>query len=677
MFPSIVRALLCGFAFGSFFWNEWGSAAALAAVLGGILAGILRKYSPLISGRKVRCDFISLFLLVLIWCLLALASSFIGSPILGLSTALVFPALLLSFIGTGCLLEVVARCIGLRFLEPIVIGVGFCWPLLSSSGGKFVRPQWLSDIVVEYGGSMPMVLSFLGICAAILSTLALLESSGSNKNQVQRNDLDQPHRKQVGVLAILLLASLGAWSALNLMGPVKQQSLPPPPPPVSFAGEPPPPPPPEPQPLVAIQFSKVYSPAKRLGGYFFRKAESKKDEKIDTATTVESKVYYLDASIDSIALVGLSDIEEISIPGRRFKRAEMVRTVVSDPSSGADFDTKNIRRICEIQLATDVPVAPPKEVRDALARIDAILSGGEVSPEGSFLQEVASTIKKNPTRADSRLLRATGIVDWIEWNGDFSTESKSERSIVQFLQSGMKGNAREFSELAVGLLQAAGIKARLAEGFFHPAESVPSDRFVLTDSHKDCWPEVLTEKGDWLVLPVRPKKVSERDTPPPQEDFKQQLFDEIEKQVEPPKTNAGGVQSVAYDWRKSPFLQILGLVAVIGFFVELVRLIVNPLRKIYTGMPEQIHSRLLHQCANVAERKFRQRQFGESWEMFSQELGSRYPSLGRRFSEVLKMHAEKDRMPSFQADWCWLYLHFAIVSIFPRFNTVNRKLITK
>jgi hypothetical protein len=205
----------------------------------------------------------------------------------------------------------------------------------------------------------------------------------------------------------------------------------------------------------------------------------------------------------------------------------------------------------------------------------------------------------------------------------------------------MKGNSADFARLADAIFRVAGIPSRVVEGFFHPVEAVPLDKLILTDSHRETWVEVLTAKGDWIVLPIRPAKVSEREPPPPQEDLKQQIFDEIEKEVAETPADSSASAPIAPKraavWWLAPVL-----LSVFWFVWTLITVFALPIQRILSVPDEHAHRQALAESARRAVRFFRAREFGESWSDFSKNMEFSLPGHARRFQKFLEFHSRAE-----------------------------------
>jgi hypothetical protein len=211
----------------------------------------------------------------------------------------------------------------------------------------------------------------------------------------------------------------------------------------------------------------------------------------------------------------------------------------------------------------------------------------------------------------------------------------------------------------------AGIPSRVVEGFFHPVEAVPLDKLILTDSHRETWVEVLTAKGDWIILPIRPAKVSEREPPPPQEDLKQQIFDEIEKEVAETPADSSASAPIAPKfaavWWFAPILLVGGL-----FVWTLITVFYLPIQRIRSVPNEYKHRQALAESAQCAARFFRPRQFGESWSGFSKNMETSLPGHARRFQKFLEFHhgAESPDFHASGGDAVRAYSLFAASTLF-------------
>jgi hypothetical protein len=578
-----------------------------------------------------------LFLGVSIFALIAsLAPLSFGSASIATLVPNFLPSVVFSILFCALLLEGSRRLPALKLAECVVVGFLFCVPLLASSGGQFTRPQWLGDWGMEQNLGLSGLLAFAGVLAAILSLSILIfdrNAKGDGKSLLPAF---------LGAGFLIALGCLCAWLVFELIGPVKSQSLPPSPP-LSFSGDPPPPPPPQPEALVAVQFTKVHQPSKRLGGYFFRMNDPF-PEAPQGGEIVEAKVFYLDGALAPLGLAGRSKFSPMPVPGRRFQKAELVTTLVPLAAESSDLDPKkNVRKICELELASANATEGPAEVTGIFSKVREVMEGSEKVPAGGFLEEVQSSIKTKPERMESRALLAMTITDWIEQNGDFSSgdQPPEQVGVVEFVKNGMKGNSGDFARLAEAIFRLAGIPSRVVDGFFHPVEAVPLDRLILTDSHRETWVEVLTAKGDWIILPIRPDKVSEREPPPPQEDLKQQIFDEIEKEAsEMPSDSLASAPTAP---KRAPVWWI-GSILLLGclFVWTLITVFALPIHRILSVPDEHSHRQALAESERHAARFFRAREFGESWSGFSKNMEASLPRHARRFQKFLEFHSRAE-----------------------------------
>jgi hypothetical protein len=638
----------------------WGIVAGLGSLVGGLIAGVLYLDGYFNLGRRLtRWGVVLVCLVAMVFAASWLRSFFPASIALLVPNAVgAFAASALCVLGLG---STTRRFPGLRFLESLLVGIFFCSPLLASHGGQFTRPQWLADWVVEQNFPLAVTMSLLGLVAAVAS-LALQNWTSTEVTQHTKT----PSRNLSALVLVLFLGAFVAWDLFWFLGPVKTQP-PSNPPPVSFAGDPPPPPPPQPEPLVAIQFTSTHSPAKRLGGFYFRI----NDQTVPSLETpsgsaiVETKIYYLDKSIGTLSLAGHSKFQPLQPPGRRFQKADLVETKVPMVSEKSEIDEKNVRRICELDLVAQEPEPAPKEVTALMDRISSSVNGTTMAASGSFMEQIQTAIRNKPERAQSLLLRSMATIDWLEQNGDFSGGNKTQeaRSISEFVNGGLKGDSADFARLAVAIFKAQGIKSRLAEGFFHPAESnMAIDRLVLTDSHRETWVEVLTAKGDWIILPIRPAKVSDREPPPPQEDLKQELFDEIEKGPAPQKN--ASPSALPRNSSPSILLPLALLILGGGVLWWVFRVIIDPSQRILAQASSNAHRQMLKEAGNRAAALFRPRHFGESWAAYSGSMALTLPALSKSFDKILTIHRLADDSSVKPSTCIKAYIAFAIMGSF-------------
>ena len=660
---TLLRIAFLSSAFAVSAWWAFGIVSGIAALVGALAGGILQIRGFFDGGRHgLRRGIAVASLVALVMCSPWLGALFSASIAILVPNACV--ALAISFFCAVALQILSGRFTALRIFESVILGLLFCLPLLASNGGQFTRPQWLADCVIERGLSLPLILALLGMTIAVAS-LALQPGA----NEPASGPPKSRHRQLSVLLLVLILGAFVAWDAFLLFGPVKTSPAPILPP-VSFAGDPPPPLPPQPNTLVAIQFTITHTPAKRLGGFYFRindQAELSL-EASPVGAPVETKIYYLDKSIGNLSLAGHSKFASLPPPGHSFKKADLVHTKVPLVSEKSEIDEKKVSPICELDLIAQEPESAPQQVSALMERISSSVNGTTKAASGSFMEQIQTSIRSKPERAQSLLLQAMAITDWLEQNGDFSGGNKTQEalSVEEFVKGGLKGNSGDFARLATAMLKSQGIKARLAEGFFHPMEAIPIDQLLLTDSHRETWVEVLTAKGDWIILPIRPTKVSDRDPPPPQEDLKQQLFDEIEKG--PASQTTASYAGPVHHTRPSILIPLAILVLavasvwwVLTFFCIPIweicgrpTLVVRGLsqksphternsllltRFFEVSWPNSFPSRrqMLGEASRRAVAVFRPRHFGESWEAYAISMASTMPSLSKRFKKILDL----------------------------------------
>jgi hypothetical protein len=568
--------------------------------------------------------------------------------------------MLVAFIVVGSLQGVADGWEWLRPLEPVGFGLFLCIPFLSSDGGDFTKPQWLSDLVVQRGSTVETSLFLLGITVAIFSVMTLFMAPKENIPSV---------KAPLGIICVLFLALVIGYALFQFLPSVPATHRAPPPPPLSFAGNPPPPPPPQPQPVAIIQLSKpLVTMSFRLSGFYFRSAKAGSQDRMDIDTNsprlLETKIYYIDGGEYPLDPVGRSLGTNIPSPNpQRFKRAELVETLLPSISEGSDFTQKSPESLASINLQTDVVVMPTSPViSNVNQKVDSIISGKEPPKPGSLLESIAADYTSESQLAAS--LEAGGLVEWLEQNGTLDSDAKAKdpADSEAFLKGGMKGNSRQFSELAVTLLRAKGIKARVAEGYIIPSEKVPTDRLVITDGQKDYWPEVLAKNGVWIPMPVHPEKVVSRQNPPPKEDIKDELFEALkahQKACLPVGPKSPFKSSLNPD---QIFLIIVGVLMVcFAGLCILYRWIqgiwFEPIGRIMNAYPpSRMNHFALHEAAGISEKMFRKREFGESWNEYAGKLANKHPVAGKSFRDMLVAFDRQSQSPS-----VWVSLYKQIV----------------
>jgi len=413
----------------------------------------------------------------------------------------------------------------------------------------------------------------------------------------------------------------------------------------------------------------------RLNGFYFRSLnEDVKDGGgIDTNSPrfLEAKIYYMNGGEYPLAPVGRSKGTNIPSPNpQRFKRAELVETLLPSISEGSDFTQKSPQSLASIDLQTDVMVMPTSPViSNVNQKVDDIISGKKQPKSGSLLESISA--EYTPESQIAASLEVGALVEWLEQNGTFDSDAKAKDPADSevFLKGGMKGNSRQFSELAVTLCRAKGIKARVAEGYIIPAEKVPTDRLVITDGQKDNWPEVQAKNGVWIPMPVHPEKVISRQNNTPQEDIKDELFEAL-KAHQKPNLPAGPKPTSKSALNTDQIFLILVAVFTACFagFCLLYRWVqwiwFEPIERIKNASPpSRMNHFALHEAAGTAERMFRKRNFGESWSVYAEDLANKHPAAGKPFREMLAAFDLQSQSPSV---WIPLYKQIVLGLMLPR-----------
>lgn len=676
MTPSVLaKALLWCFAAGFLGWSLWGTTAAIGGAIGAF-AGVLLKTLP--SLRFPRFSVPAVLAVLGILLLSALIAPWLAAtaslPSFSLASANALPACFLACLFASAASELSARSATMRVAEVFFIAFALAWPFLPASGGNHVRPQWLSDPALEQGLALTDALSWAGWLGAILCLAALLLTTGPMQGGRAKRRRPARWAPLIGSISLLFISLGAGWIASKYIAPVEATRLPPPPPPVSFSGDPPPPPPPEPLPVAAVQLDKPYIPPSRLGAHLFRAPDADGSPAEQSDKVLEAKIYYLNDEVAPLALAGPASVQDIRSPNPRFKKAQAFKTRLLGQS---DFSPTSIGDLVRLELAAfQQPGEPaPPELAAVLSSIDAMVRGGEAPPEDSRLAELASSSRVARQWDQSPSLQAVAIVDWLEQNGEFSDKSSAPEDASGFMKSGLKGGPKHFANLAVALMQAKGISARVAEGYMVMAEKDPTDRIVITDGHKDAWPEVQLASGEWIPLPVRPKRVSDREEPPPREDAKDELFAAIEDdQPQPVATTLNQPASRS----GSPFglalvLLAVAIAAALAFLAS--KYLVMPSRRISDVGFFRQHRAALREIGQLGATLIRPRRFGESWQNYSRSIDDEYPRAGSAMRRFLAEHAVADEGGKVSVVWSALYRQTAWQMILSRFTTLPTKQI--
>jgi hypothetical protein len=675
---AIARAAVWFVAAAFFAWSTWGLTAAVGASVGatsGVLlcAPMAPRFGPIRLPAALVVFVTAFVLAVFLPHLAALLGQFGVS--LALSNAL--PSFWIAFGVAWCVVTAAARYEGLRFAEPCAVAVGLAWPFLPASGGNHIRPQWFSDLALEHGFVLTDVLSWAGWLGAALCLVVLLlptPSSPSISSLARRLALS------FGGAAIIVVAVGSGWLVSNHLAPVAAAPTTLPPPPISFVDDPPPPPAPEPLPVAAVQLAEAYVPPPRLAAFFFRAPDLLPDDSVFVSDkmdalqirVVDAKVYYLDEKAAPLALAGSSWVADFPPPGLRFKKAQTFRSLLPKQS---DFSLSSIGDLLRLELMEPVANPQPVDARllPILSDIESVMSGKLAAPPESRLAGLASSSRAAREWISSPSLQATAIVAWLEQNGEFSEKSTVPEDPVQFFEAGLKGGPRHFANLAVVLMRAKGIRSRVAEGYVVAAEKEPTDRIVITDGHSDSWPELQLANGHWIPMPVRPRRIFDRNEPPPREDVKDELFAAINS-----KQPVGDAASPHFEAPKSTALaayMFMGVASAASAAVLLgsVIFIFIPSARISAALDSNRHRVALNEAAKLASRLFRPRQFGESWRHFASSVGQEFPRAGLALGRLLQVHASADDGHIPPQSWPVLFRNAALQMILARIQPCRRR----
>jgi hypothetical protein len=669
-----VKALLWSLAAGFLLWSLWGVGAGVGGAVGGALGVLAPMMRPMhFAGRNWRPTLVVLLGLLVAVLFLPWLFAVVTFAAVSLILANALPACLLSYLAAWVTSEFVVRFPTMRIAEMFVIAIALVWPFLPASGGNHVRPQWLSDPALEQGYRLTDALSWVGWLGAVFCLLILLlgEARGKAGRRVRRG----LHYQTVLGGTVLLAIAVGAgWFVSKYLAPVEPARVAPPPPPVSFAGDPPPPPPPEPLPVAAVQLEGAYVPPSRLSAFFFRAPDANELLGEETGNVVEAKIYYLSEEVAPLALAGPAWIEDIRVPHTRFKRAQSFKTRLPAQS---DFALSSVSDLIRVELVAlqqpPQPTAP--EISPILSEIDSVMKGELIAPEESRLAGLAASSRATRYWDETPSLQAVAIVDWLEQKGEFSAKADSPEEPAAFVKSGLKGGSKHFAKLAVALMQSRGIASRLAEGYIVTAEKDPTDRVIITDGHKDFWPEVQLVSGEWIPLPVRPKRVSDREEPPPREDAKDEIFASIQEEQpqlvvesasQPMRRGASSLSKVVISF-------LVGVAVIAGFLSR--QLFLVPSRRVAAVDGSKQHRAALREVGQLSARLIRPRHFGETWRAYASSIGRDFPGAGSSLAHLLDQHAAADEGGRLSSSWSAIYRRTARQMLFarltPRFKKPN------
>lgn len=538
----------------------------------------------------------------------------------------------------------VSRMFGSNIMEVLAAGLVASIPFFDASGGHFERPRWFADQVIGSGGDPVLFLSWTGIFLILLPVMGLLAVSPAGKRVRQRTSRSS-RKPLLGIALVIFLAGGLSFLLSKRLPPVAAVPIKPPRPPLSFSGTPPPPPPPpDPCPVAAVQFSDIPRGSPRLKGFYFRKPDPEcfTNPMPSGPRVLQMTLWYLKEGEGPLVTPGESLEMMVHRDFERAKSVSWSATKMPSISGHDDFmvhaDDESddvVSAIDSLGIRTNTPVAPSREIERLIQLMDSTLAGKR-QPPASGLVGILSRGGKAERVAASPSLQAALITDWIGRTG--TLDEKSTDGSISFDEFGktgvLRGTGRQFSQLAVDALKSRGIEARLAEGYFVPSENQPDDRILITEGNKDVWPEVRTASGVWMPLPVRPQKVSSNEKPPQQEDRKKEIFDALRKKDASKHSEplAGKhVPSVEQFKKQAGWAGALLILSVFLFLIT--KRILFPFFLIL-GSRREVRSRILFKTlAEVSERKYGTRGFGQTWEQYAVSV---IEPLSPRRAEILR-----------------------------------------
>lgn len=509
-------------------------------------------------------------------------------------------------------------------LEAIVAGLVGSLPFVEASGGHFEKPRWFADLVIGGGGNPPHFLAWTGgllILVAILGTMTFSPEKDGKKPEI---------KSLAGTLLLLIGTGAIVYFLSSILPPVSSCPVHPPRPPMSFAGAPPPPPPPDPVPLAAAEFSEIPRVSPRLKGIYFRRPDPECGTNAMPSgdRVIKTTIWYLKDNVaplvtpgESLSMMIPSDFERAHSASWSATRLPGISTR-DDFMIHADDDPDDIlASLAGMEIRTNQPPVSSPEVSRFLAAMEPILSGQQVPPTNGVLGLLCRgrTIAGSPL---SPMVQAVLVSDWVGVNSTLDEKTtNASASVDEFLGRGLKGTDRQISSCAVTMLKAKGIEARLSEGYFIPAEAQPDNRLLITDNDKAVWPEIRMKNGVWIPLPVHVGKISSKEKPPQVDDRKKEIFDALKNRssARPPATSSSEANSGRYSLRPiilSTMALLASIALVVWFFVTLL----IPLRRIVMAETNSRSRVLLHTLAAISLKKYGPREYGESWEHYSEML---------------------------------------------------------
>ncbi len=231
--------------------------------------------------------------------------------------------------------------------------------------------------------------------------------------------------------------------------------------------------------------------------------------------------------------------------------------------------------------------------------------------------------------------KVDAIVKWLSAHCILSAQASQDLSVEAFLQQkegSRRGSAGHIAAATQALLQSAGIRARIAQGYrvvSQPGAGRGRSDLLLTPAMKFSWVEIQLRQGGWTPLVFTPANVekSADESPPPDPELIQALVEETRATApEPPPELASATYLTTP--RILAALLAAGLLLRLAF---LARQLLHPLFTPGTAAPPAA----LREALRLLQLAPRQRIYGQPLSDFSRQLAAETPALGTRLAALV------------------------------------------
>jgi len=466
--------------------------------------------------------------------------------------------------------------------------------------GQVQRPYWLTDYLAQQGISSLDGTWMVGVGAALLSVMLLCIPVSSERS----NSFSRVMVRAV-ILLIIFAGSVVAtrWMPSPTLTPPAY--LPPPKAPDA------PPPPPQPSNVALVVFSEWFKLSAHLDSYYFRSDPVEHQPELEphpaqdgeaTKPARQAMVHMLIQTHEKPALVN-----SVRITGANAR-----------PPFTASFETSSM--LPEKDPAEQYEQELAFEDKRWLPREKAEYLRTEVS--FATQQLVKEILVSEPAIPAMKL---SALKSWLEANfvlSEKAAKASAKISLEDIFHKKQPGGRGELSRGMVTMLRLAGIPARIGTGYRYAKGTTFQQNILLTDLHRQTWPEVFVANSGWTPIALQPAKVLDEPVPPPQSDLENilaKLQEQPKGSFEPPSA-AKTARSV------TAMVLIVALKILIGL------VILHPLA---LQAFRRYHWFYFRHALVMLRLSGMQRQFGESWDEFKSRLSSLSKMAGRKFNSML------------------------------------------